>query len=385
MKDVIIIGGGPVGLQAARCLAQDGFEVEVVEEHRSFGEPVHCTGILAPEIFTEFGISPGSALNELRKVRFYSPKGQRISYLTDDCKAVVVDRRAFDRNLLNLAQSSGAHVEAGVKAAKIEIDAKGVAVHCAASRTRKARACLLASGAAYTLHRDLNLGFPPVYLNCAQLELPAGHPGDVEVHVGRAVAPKGFAWAVPVLQSEGSYARIGLMCDGNVSQYFKHFLSRLNPWAITGGFDVVPRQRMLPLAPIRKTYGRRFLVAGDAAGFVKPTTGGGVYYGMISAGIAASVLSDALHRNRLEEADLCLYQKLWRERLMEEIEAQLSLRLLMQKLTDDELETIFHLWSIDGLMPLIRKTAQFNHYRKLIVAITRNPAMRRILFRKALA
>jgi hypothetical protein len=70
---------------------------------------------------------------------------------------------------------------------------------------------------------------------------------------------------------------------------------------------------------------------------------------------------------------------------MEEISAQLTLRLLMQRLTDDELETIFDLWATDGLMPLIRKTVSFNHYRKLIGAITRYPAMRKILFRKALA
>jgi flavin-dependent dehydrogenase len=124
---------------------------------------------------------------------------------------------------------------------------------------------------------------------------------------------------------------------------------------------------------------------GDAAGLVKPTTGGGIFYGMISAGIAADVLGEALKTGRLSESDLSVYQTQWQERLMEEIEAQLTLRLLMQRLTDDELETIFDLWATDGLMPLIRKTATLNHHRKLIVALTRYPAMRRILFRRILA
>ena len=119
------------------------------------------------------------------------------------------------------------------------------------------------------------------------------------------------------------------MCDGNAGTYFDRFLSRLDAWAIQPGSEM-PRQRMLPLAPIRKTYGDRFLVAGDAAGFVKPTTGGGVFYGMISARIAAEVLAEALRRNRLGESELSLYQELWQERLLEEIEAQLTLRLLMQ-------------------------------------------------------
>jgi flavin-dependent dehydrogenase len=174
------------------------------------------------------------------------------------------------------------------------------------------------------------------------------------------------------------------MCEGDAARYFANFLPRLEEWKLSADAEMRPKQRRLPLAPIKKTYGERLLLAGDAAGFVKPATGGGVFYGMISAGIAANVLAEALRRDRLAESELSLYQRLWQERLMEEIEAQLTLRLLMQRLTDDEVETIFDLWLTDGLMPLIRKTAAFNHHRRLIAAIIRYPAMRKILFRKTL-
>jgi digeranylgeranylglycerophospholipid reductase len=385
LLDVIVVGGGPVGLHTARCLSAKGFEVEVLEEHLSAGEPVHCTGILSPEIFKEFSIDSNSTLNELRKVRFYSPKGQVIHYRTERVEAVVVDRRAFDRNLKDLACACGARISAGIRAEKIEVGDSKVVIHCTNDERRDARACVLATGSAYTLHRDLGIGFPPVFLNCAHIELPVSHPGDVEIHVGRHVAPDGFAWIVPAVRTEGSFARIGLMCDGNASMYFNSFLSRLDAWGIQTGSNVQPKQRMLPLSPIKKTYGDRLLVVGDAAGFVKPTTGGGVFYGMISAGIASDVLADALSHDRLCASDLSRYQDLWQHRLMEEIEAQLTLRMLMQRLKDDELESIFDLWATDGLMPLIRKTVSFNHYRQLISAVTRYPAMRKILFRRALA
>lgn len=384
LRDVIVVGGGPVGLHAARRLASDGFEVEILEEHASAGEPVHCTGIVSPEIFEKFAMHPDSALNELSRIQFHSPKGQVVHYRTDRVEAIVVDRRAFDRDLKDLACASGALIHPGIKVERIQTGETSVMVHCGNQGRIEARSCILATGSAYALHRDLGVGFPPVFLNCAQIELPAGCPGDVEVHLGSEVAPKGFAWIVPVKRRDGAYARVGLMCDGNAATYFDKFLPHLSAWALQTGSEV-PRQRMLPLAPIRKTYGHRILVAGDAAGFVKPTTGGGIFYGMISAGIAADVLAEALRRDRLGESELSHYQELWQQRLLEEIEAQLTLRMLMQRLTDGELETIFDLWATDGLMPLIRKTATLNHHRKLIVAMTRYPAMRKILFRRALA
>ncbi len=380
LKDVIVIGGGPAGLHAARRLAACGYAVDIIEEHACVGDPVHCTGIVAPEVFEEFSIPRSSVINELSCVRFYSPKGQAIQYCTARTEAVVVDRREFDCCLQELACREGARLLAGIRAVKIESTPNCLVVHCSDGKARIARACILATGASYALHRGLGIGFPPIFLNCAQGELPVKESGTVEVYFGCQVAPKGFAWVVPVDRADRFRVRIGLMCAGDAGSYFEQFLCRLNRSDTLSEPQLKVQRGIMPLAPIKKTYGNRFLVCGGAGGFVKPTTGGGVFYGMISADIAARVLSQALSRDRLQESDLAVYQQLWRGRLMEEIEAQLTLRLLMHKMSDEELESVFELCARDGLMPLIKKTALFNYYRRLAGLLIRHPAVRKILF-----
>jgi flavin-dependent dehydrogenase len=137
---------------------------------------------------------------------------------------------------------------------------------------------------------------------------------------------------------------------------------------------------MLPLAPIPRTYADRLLAIGDAAGIVKATTGGGIYYSIVSATLASEVLARALKTNRLDAAALATYERLWRERLGAEIEAQLELRAIAHRMDDRDIEALFELARTDGIMPIVRRTARFNHHRALIVALFRHPPARRVLF-----
>jgi digeranylgeranylglycerophospholipid reductase len=384
VHDAIVVGGGPGGLYAASKLASAGLSVRLFEEHEMSGEPVHCTGVLASDVFDEFGLDSDSVLNQLRTVRFHAPSGETVEYSTSAVEAVVIDRVAFDRQLADAAVRAGVRMSFGYRVSSVEIDAGGVAVTVGGT-TRRARACILACGAAYAAQRRLRLGFPRFLLHSAQAELPATRLRDVEVHFGADVAPQGFAWAVPVLRERPS-VRIGVMCDRHASWYFERLLGRLTSrWGIERPDRCRPRQKILPLGPIERTFADRMVVVGDAAGLVKATTGGGIYYSLLSATLAADTLIAALARNDLSADALSDYQVRWRKRIGPELRWQLMLRRIAHRLTDDDIEGLFALVRTDGLMPLLRRTAAFNHHREFIVALLKHPPARRVLFRAALA
>ena len=385
--DVIVVGGGPAGLRAAGLLSARGWDVAVFEEHVEPGQPVHCTGVLATEAYDELDIPHTPRLNPLSTVHFVAPSGATIRYTTPQIEAVVIDRRLLDHELHLEAVRSGVKVVTGARVTNVDSTTSGVVVSVHGTADVHARACVLASGANYVFQRRIGMGMPGAFLQSAQIECEAAPQEAVEVHFGHDVAPRGFAWVVPVRRGEWTAARIGLMCERNAAKHFDTFFSRVaSRWEVgrASGRELPgpPRLKMLPLAPLRQTYADRILAVGDAAGLVKATTGGGIYYSLISAGMAADVLHDGLTSDRLTADDLAPYERMWRKRLGPELDAQLSLRRLANRFTDEEIDALFDLAETDGIMPIVRRTAKFNRHRDLILALFKHPPARRLFFRR---
>ena len=137
--------------------------------------------------------------------------------------------------------------------------------------------------------------------------------------------------------------------------------------------------KILPLAPVRRTYGARLLAVGDAAGLIKPTTGGGIYYGLLSGYWAAEVLDTALRRDSLDARSLSRYQARWRERLGPEMRAGLAFRTLASRLDDRAIGALVDLAAVDGLVPLVERTADFNWHRDTALALLKNASFRRVV------
>jgi digeranylgeranylglycerophospholipid reductase len=382
--DVLVVGGGPGGLFMAARLAERGVRTLVCEEHVRVGDPVHCTGVLSADSFPRFDLPITATLNQLSTVRFVSPGGIPVEYATPSPLATVIDRPAFDRALADRAVAAGAEVRGGARVSALEIESARVSATIG-GETVHTRLAVLACGASYAFQRRFGFGLPRAYLHTAQRELPASRIADVELHFGQHVAPGGFAWAVPVVRPDGPYVRVGVMASRDAPGCYARMLERVGERCGVTSLDLPPRQKILPLGAIVRTFGDRMLAIGDAAGLVKPTTGGGIYYSIVSAALAADVAVDALARDRLDAEALSAYERAWRNELADEFAAQHELRDVVTKLSDQAIDSFFELAHTDGLMPIVRATARFNEHRPLIRAILGHPPARRILFRAIVA
>jgi geranylgeranyl reductase family protein len=381
VHDVIIIGAGPAGLAGARALAERGRDVLVLEEHQAIGYPVHCTGVLGREAFDELDLPAEVILGYARSAAFSAPDGQCVLVESDRIVAAVIDRGRFDELLARRAREAGAAVETGRLVRRIDVDDDGVAVWTGRDeRPRRARACVLACGASYRFNRELGLGVPRTFLQSAQVEVPFPDVPHVEVHFGRDIAPAGFAWTVPFRRDSRSHARLGLMCLQDARRRFAAFAADR---ARRCGADFVeapaPRLKFLPLGPVNQTYAARVLAVGDAAGLVKPTTGGGIYYGLLSGRLAAETLDEALGRDALTARHLRVYETRWRERLGPEIRAGLAFRAVASRVSDRGINALVELARVDGIVPLLKETANFNWHRTAAIALLRHPAFRKIV------
>ena len=385
MRDIVIIGAGPAGALTARMLAERGHDVVVLEEHGAVGLPVHCTGLLGLDAVQEFNLPRAIVLGHAGTARFWGAAGQSFSVQSERVQACIIDRAQLDAWLADTAVAAGASVWRDCRAEAVAVDDEGVTVSGRGfDRPIRARACVLACGANYRFHRALGLGLPDLFLQSAQLEttFPEMPEPHIEVRFGREVAPGGFAWLVPFRRGGAPCARIGLMTETRSGERFAAFAAMLAERAgVPPASLPEPRLKMLPLGPVARTYADRVLAVGDAAGLVKPTTGGGIYYGLLSGAIAGDVLDHALRRDRLGASTLQRYESRWRRRLGQEIRVGLAFRRIAARLSDETIDQLIELARVDGVVPLLQETASFNWHRKAAIALLGHPAFRRIVFR----
>jgi len=363
--DVIIVGAGPAGLYAAGMLVQKGLETLVLEAKDEVGKNVICTGIIGKESFEKFGFLNEQVLRSIQNVRIDSPFGTSLFYKHPLPFAFVVERQRFDKYLMESALKLGAQIVLQCKATDIKVDRTGVEVGCAGCGgdpiTYRGKTLVLATGIDYELNKKLGLGYPVRFIKAAQSYSRFEKNNDVTLIIGNKFAKGGFGWIVPV--GDGM-ARVGLISKSNLKTGFKNIMERYFPEEKDISMQIKPIAQGI----VSKTFGNRVLAVGEAAGQVKTTTGGGIYFGLLCAEIAVDVIKDAFQDDDFSEKRLSTYQKRWKSRIGNEIRLGAVSRNMCGSLNDMQIEKVFDIIQTNGFFEYIANNADFDRHGSFLLS-----------------
>jgi flavin-dependent dehydrogenase len=336
--DVAIVGGGPAGSVAGAVLARSDHRVVILEKEAfprfRVGESLLPA---SSDTFERIGVK-----EKLDRGGFLIKHGGEISSACGTARGIYlfrnginarwktsyqVDRSKFDQVLLDHARDSGCEVRHQVTVNEVQFSNDEVVLSLNGSgESVHAKYLIDCSGRTALLANQLQLKLP--YPHLRKFSVFAYYQGpplppDPEASLTRMIrAHDCWYWVIPM--AEGKWS-VGVVMD---HERFRSL--RLSP---EEAFEHCVRQQpevynrigeAKRFTPVRATadfsyrvktmFGNRWLMAGDAAGFIDPVFSSGVYIATYSGEQAAIAGQTALTRPAARRKAFSRYQRLVEER-----------------------------------------------------------------------
>ncbi len=366
--DVVVVGAGPAGSIAARHAAMAGARTLVIEEHAASGSPVQCTGLVSSKTLDVCGIEPGAwVYQKIKGARIFSPDGSSISIGGEKVRAYVIDRRIFDRLLLQRAAEAGADVmmktkavglgpglrpEQGLESGHGSERARGKKVLEVITNGKRfdisAGVVIGADGVQGSIARWSALGQVQKVLSGVQIETAydVENTDHVEVFLGSDV-PGFFAWAVPVSENT---ARIGLCVDPaktHLSAYehlkrFLHTNPRMKERAGKGCSDMLVG--CIPLGSQSRTAADGIIITGA-----------------LCAKIAGEVAAKAALAGDTSAGSLMEYDRQWREVVGRELAVGMRIHKVFGRMGDEDFNELIRFFGEPEVLELINTYGDIDH------------------------
>ncbi len=284
-QNIAIIGAGPIGCYAGYLLSKAGHHVSIYENHPQVGLPIQCTGLLTHD-FDQFNLRPESFLiNTLTTIQIHSQnKTTQIPQ-----KEYLVCRKKFDNFFANLAQLHGATLYLSHSFEKKENNTLIIKDTKNNKEIRITPDIVIASDGplsvtskAYNLYHPNRKNFYGV-----QATVKGTFNKDTyQAHFSPKICPGLFAWIVP---ESATTARVGIGTEKDSRIYFEKFMKQQHFIASEMQAGTIPIYE-----PKQKLFKDNCYPLGDAAGFVKATTLGGLIPGLTQA----KILTEAFNNNK---------------------------------------------------------------------------------------
>lgn len=357
--DVLVIGAGPSGSRVACKLAEMRHRVGVLERKENLEDPVCCTGLVSRECVEQFSIPADVIYRWTNSATIFSPSGKPIRIHRDTPQVAVLNRKAFNQLCAVSAQRAGADfifncdvrdIEHGRGQAKVSILRHGEVNHL------QSKAIVVTTGFGSPLINGLGLGSAGDFVIGAQAEVEMRDIDEVEVFFGSEIAPSFFAWLVPTSEAK---ALVGLLSRNNARFYLEKLLASLVAKGKITQADGRPTYKGILLQPLPHTHNNNLMVVGTAAGQVKPITGGGIYFGLLCADIAAETLHEALSIDNISDTILAGYENRWRKKIGHEVSVGYWARKIYEKLSDKQIDKVFSLLETTGMVEELCQAKEF--------------------------
>ncbi len=344
--DVAIVGAGPAGSTAAKFLAEKGFIPMRVLQRYPY---------VANDTIIEAYASSGTV---------FSPSLQhKIEIHKNTPIIAMILRRKFDFELVKFAKEAGAVFQESTPVTSVHILPDGVEVIVDQGQKIESETLIAADGVNSILARTMGLRTSGTEKGVCILQ-----EFDVDEKImdeyfkksrhcyihSRFKTVAGYGWVFP----KKEHLNIGfsiIQIDKNQHQKlnmltcYHEYLSLLKKENLIPKDlkDVPVKGGALLTRPLEKTYTDRSLVIGDAAGFVNPLTGEGIYYAMASGQIAAEILAEALEKKQINQEFLSQYQTRWQNDFGRDID------LILQVVKRGSMEYAEKVFKIAGKDPVL--------------------------------
>ena len=312
--DIAVVGAGPAGSTAAEVAAKIGLDVILIDRKAEIGTPVQCGGFLPEHSELEIlmpraglpkmliDVPERCILHRTRLQRMYAPSGRWKEF---PVAGRVLDRRAFDRHLAMRAARAGARVLPATRASHAQ---RVLKLSGRFSGSLEPKVIIGADGPHSCTARAIGsrLGEMGICMEYEMVDVEID-PDAAEMYFGARYAPGGYAWIIP-LGSDAANVGVGVRSSflggTRLPAVLEKFV-REHPVAskmLKGGEVLAVMRGSVPAGGMPDVIQKdNVILAGDAAGHVMATSGGGIPLAMVAGRIAGEVAAGHLEgQNGLE-------------------------------------------------------------------------------------
>ncbi len=306
--DVIVVGAGPAGSEAAYRLAANNWKVLVLEK-QNLDREKSCGGGIQTQEIVEYGAIPDAVVERhIGSARMYAPNNDFLFVPQyNEKQGATVKRSVFDVYLQDRARSKGAEFLAHHEVQDISYQQDRILVSAKNSgqiKTYQARLVIYAAGASHALLRKFNVSrIRPerMYVALEQwIELDSAAEVDrvtgdvIELYGGKKIIPGGYGWIFPkktiLSVGVGTHKQAIKEHGLNLHKELHRFMHDhpLIKEKIANGKRVREDGGLIPSEPLDCLHYPSMILVGDAGGFGNVLHGGGIYQARKSADISAN-------------------------------------------------------------------------------------------------